>query len=132
MTDKQPMEAEEMLRELASLEKPLGMNCNIPACNCGETHATVPAFPMLRVECDHQSHKSPGVDHRAFVAHRKKCPGWRAKTLDEARLCLEELLVAALGDGKKAFVNWLFAAWDGANPTEAVIAALYEASKVKI
>ena len=102
-----------------------------------------PAFPMLRVECKHRAHRHVGTAPCRIencAAHRKNCPGWRATTLDEARLCLEELLVAegltvepGYGDG----VDWVAykhkaGQWGkGIIPTEAAIAALYAARKVK-
>ena len=150
------MNTDEMLRELAAETKPRDGYCNPCKCGEGEEHdgekcptcaacnctGTVPAFPMLRVEpCDHGYHDSKNLqnhsDRMNAATHTRDCPGWRAKTLDEARLCLEELLVAETinlwyEDGlwiseRVAGVGFS----DGPTPTEAVLAALYEASKVE-
>ena len=107
----------EMLGELAAMENDDGS----------------PAFPMLRTKCKSFIPPCPhGEDD---------CPGWRAKTLDEVRLCLEELLVTEnVAISPESVVepgNWraqrfpMKAVWAN-TPTEAVIGALYEASKVKV
>ena len=114
------MGIEEMLRELAAMENDDGS----------------PVFPMLRVECGHTILDGRlHYDTTPLLVHL--CPGWREKTLDETRLCLEELLVTETinlwyEDGiwiseRVAGVGFS----DGPTPTEAVLAALYEASKVK-
>ena len=137
------MEAEEMLKELADLEIP----CEDTDCHNGyigtRPHVTeplecptckgtgkVPVFPMLRTKCKSFIPPCPhGEDD---------CPGWREKTLDEARLCLEELLVAYWKMGELGEIDWydmadaIYAALSAnESVTEAAIAALYEASKVK-
>ena len=138
------MTTDEILKELAALENA----CEDTDCHDGyiETrpHVTtplecptckgtgnVPAFPMLRIKCKPFLPPCPHIEN--------ECPGWRTRTLDEARLCLEELLIA---EGVSLnYVKWpdksywwsgrQGQAWqEGNTPTEAVLAALYEASKV--
>ena len=117
------MEVDERLKELADLEIP----CEDTDCHNGyigtRPHVTTPlecptckgtgkvsVYSMLRTKCKSFIPPCPhGEDD---------CPGWRYKSLDEARLCLEELLVAALSGEKGAFVNWLFAVWGGDSLTE--------------
>ena len=149
------MEAEQMLTELAAVEK----EPELLSVMGGIITGTVPAFPMLRVECASHgdSHRKWECDDvRGYLRDEGKsteadwwkedgdCPGWRAKTLAEARLCLEELLVA---EGLQVHPAWKngkiheWASWNtyppfqktvtGSTPTEAAIAATYEASKVK-
>lgn len=150
------METEEILKELAVLEKPCG--CPEPTqpisdedeakwlddSNCPGPQVL---FPMLREKCDHRAHRHVGTAPCRIencAEHRAICPGWREKTLDEARLCLEELLVAEkeMHGGMALAVhrqngNWVarYNEIDSIStadtPTEAVLAALHEASKVK-
>ena len=103
------MTTDEILKELAALENA----CEDTDCHDGyiETrpHVTaplecptckgtgnVPAFPMLRIQCSHLTwHKNTAKTEGSLVwRHQQECSGHRAKTLDEAQLCLEELLVA--------------------------------------
>ena len=118
------MEAEEMLKELAAMEVDGS-----------------PAFPMLRIRCACYCHMiKPGQHDIGACVMRgsgeSACPGWRAKSLDEARLCLEELLVAhvkQIGDmSANMIVAMTKAILAGKSCTEVVIAALHEASKVKV
>lgn len=192
------METDEILKELAAIEKPCeNMECPVgmdsddlrwfalsqadnelegiepKPCSCKGTGA-VPAFPMLRIQCIGIDEEDVGVYYHDNCCNNKR---WRAKTLDEARLCLEELLVVYWkqriledikqddGGGMNAnfFLGfnddrdqlpkvWKFEyenghsgyyeieppfprisiSTEGPTPTEAVLAALYEANRVKI
>lgn len=105
-----------MLRELVDLEIPCeDTDCvngsitlragvtDVDYLRCETCKGTgkVLAFSMLRKDCDaigwHDRDNfddDPKFLQELRTNHYTICPGYRAKTLDEARLCLEELLVA--------------------------------------
>ena len=120
------METEEMLRELADATKACDGHCN--PCTCGEDEqcdpekcqtcaacnctGTVPAFPMLRVECRYNKggphRKWECDDVRGYLRDEGKsteadwwkedgdCPGWRAKTLDEVKTSTDSSIEAII------------------------------------
>lgn len=130
------MEVEQMLKELAGAEAPLEMRCDIPACNCGGTHATGPMrplFPWARAKCKPFIPPCPHIE--------VDCPGWRTAQLDEIDLDwlmkLYAMKVEPTHVGwKTGHPPWKAKPHDSVDwtehdtPTEAAIAAVYEATKM--
>ena len=127
------MEAEEMLTELAAME------------GNGK-----PALPMLRVECGCACHTPQRKvwghvgPNSSACSTLKHCPGYRAKTLDDARPCLAELLAVMYKTPSFAEIHkWhrlMDSIVDGMDesgsqvcmntPTEVILFALYEANRI--